>query len=190
MLVVVGLRNPESQYIGTRHNIGAEVVRALASRHAIKFKRGPRRVRNEIASLSIGHHKIVLGLPKSSMNLSGRAVAPLLRYFKAAPEDLLVCHDDIDLAFARLRLQFGRGSGGHNGVQSVVEALGSQDFHRLRIGVGRPPGNMDPADHVLRPFMRSERQEADFLVQDGVDVIERFVDDREAAVRMASERRG
>ena len=190
MLVVVGLRNPDTRYLGTRHNVGAEVVEALASRHETGLRRGPLRARSETANVKISDRTVTLGLPKSAMNLSGRAVAALLRYFKASPDNLLVCHDDIDLPFARLRLQFGRGSGGHNGVQSVVGALGTQDFHRLKIGVGRPPGRMDPADFVLRPFTKAEREEVDFLIQDAADVIEQFVSDEQAAIRMASQRKG
>ena len=113
----------------------------------------------------------------------------MLRYYKAGAEDLLVVHDDIDLPFARLRLHYARGTGGHNGVKSIVQSLGNNDFHRLKIGVGRPPGRMDPAVFVLRPFARPEREEVDFLVQDAADVIEQWIADPEEAVQLAARRR-
>jgi PTH1 family peptidyl-tRNA hydrolase len=123
------------------------------------------------------------------MNTCGPAVVSVLHYFKAQPEDLLVIHDDIDLPFARLRLQYARGTGGHNGVKSIVQSLGNNEFHRLKIGVGRPPGQMDPAAFVLRPFAKSERAEVDLLVRDAADVIERWVEDPEEAAQMAARRK-
>jgi len=109
------------------------------------------------------------------MNESGRAVAPLLRYFRASPENILVVHDDIDLPFAKLRLQFGRGSGGNNGARSIIGSLRTREFWRLKCGVGRPPGRMDPADFVLRRFTGREQPEADLMVQLAADVVERFI---------------
>jgi PTH1 family peptidyl-tRNA hydrolase len=123
------------------------------------------------------------------MNESGQAVAPLLRYFRAEPEDVLVIHDDIDLPFAKMRLQFGRGSGGNNGARSVIRALGSQDFWRLKCGVGRPPGRMDPADFVLRRFTAKEQPEVDLMLQLAADVVEAFiVDGGEAAQQLTGNR--
>ncbi len=189
MLVVVGLRNPEPEYRGTRHNVGAEVGAVVAGRVGVPFRSRPRRVRCEIAEGWIGSERIIVALPKSNMNVTGPPVASLLAYFQASPEDLLVCHDDIDLDFGRLRLSFGRGSGGHNGVESVLGALGTQSFYRLKVGVGRPPGRMDPADYVLRRFTKAERDEVDVLVEEAADVVELFTNDREAAVQLAGRRR-
>jgi PTH1 family peptidyl-tRNA hydrolase len=123
------------------------------------------------------------------MNTCGPAVISVLRYYKAGPENLLVVHDDIDLPFARLRLQYARGTGGHNGVKSIVQSLGNNEFHRLKIGVGRPPGRMDPAAYVLRPFAKSEREEVDFLVRDAADVVERWIDDPSEGTQLAARRR-
>jgi PTH1 family peptidyl-tRNA hydrolase len=123
------------------------------------------------------------------MNTCGPAVISVLRYYKAGPENLLVVHDDIDLPFARLRLQYARGTGGHNGVKSIVQSLGNNEFHRLKIGVGRPPGRMDPAAYVLRPFAKSEREEVDFLVRDAADVVERWIDDPPEGTQLAARRR-
>ena len=127
--------------------------------------------------------------PYAYMNESGGVVVSALKYFKATVDDLFVIHDDIDLPFARLRLHSGRGSGGHNGIKSIVDTVSSKGFWRLKVGVGRPPGRMDPADFVLRPFAKSEREEVDFLVRDSAEVVERFVSDPESAVEMASVRR-
>lgn len=127
----------------------------------------------------------MLAIPTTFMNEAGQAVAPLLRYFRAEPPQLLVVHDDIDLPFAKMRLQYDRGSGGNNGARSIIRALGSQEFWRLKCGVGRPPGRMDPADFVLRRFTRKEQPEIDLMVQLAADVVERFVvDGGEAAQQL------
>ena len=189
MHVIVGLRNPGRDYVGTRHNVGAEVTEVLAARWDLRLKRGPLRVRADLARHRVEDRSVILAVPRTFMNTCGPTVASVLRYYKAGAEDLLVVHDDIDLPFARLRLHYARGTGGHNGVKSIVQSLGNNDFHRLKIGVGRPPGRMDPAVFVLRPFARPEREEVDFLVQDAADVIEQWIADPEEAVQLAARRR-
>ena len=189
MHVIVGLRNPGRDYAGTRHNVGAEVTEVLAARWDLRLKRGPLRVRADLARHRVEDRSVILAVPRTFMNTCGPTVASVLRYNKAGAEDLLVVHDDIDLPFARLRLHYARGTGGHNGVKSIVQSLGNNDFHRLKIGVGRPPGRMDPAVFVLRPFARPEREEVDFLVQDAADVIEQWIADPEEAVQLAARRR-
>lgn len=130
----------------------------------------------------------MLVIPRTFMNESGQAIAPLMRYYDADPEQLLVVHDDIDLPFAKLRVQFGRGPGGNNGVRSTIRSIGTQDFWRLKIGVGRPPGRMDPADYVLRPFTASERPEIDVSLQQAADLVELFAaEGGEAANQRAGE---
>lgn len=171
------MRNPGSKYELTRHNLGADVVVALARRHGASFKRARRTIRAEVSETRIGDYRAVLAVPTTFMNESGHAVAPLLRYFDAEPKDLLVIHDDIDLPFAKMRLQFSRGSGGNNGARSVIRSLRTEDFWRLKCGVGRPPGRMDPADFVLRRFSSNEQPEIDLLVEKAADVVERFVTD-------------
>lgn len=188
MHVIVGLRNPGSDYAGTRHNVGAEVVEALAQRWGLRLRRGPLRVRADVAQATVAGGKVVLALPRAMMNVSGPPVASVLRYYKASPDRLLVVHDDIDLEFARLRLHRDRGTGGHRGVESVTAALGTRDFARLKVGVGRPPGSMDPADFVLRRFRPIEREEVDVLIQDAAEVAERFLEDPEEAVQQAAQR--
>lgn len=151
------------------------MLATVAARWSARFKRARRKVRAEISEARIDGTRAVLAVPTTFMNESGRAVAPLLRYFDAEPSDLLVVHDDIDLPFARLRVQFNRGSGGNNGARSVIQSLGTQEFWRLKCGVGRPPGRMDPADFVLRRFTAKEQPEIDLLVQQAADVVERFI---------------
>ena len=153
------------------------MVAAVASRHRATFKQGKRTFRAEVAELQIAGVRTVLALPTTFMNESGQAVAPLLRYFRAEPSDVLVVHDDIDLPFVKMRLQYDRGSGGNNGARSVIRALGSQEFWRLKCGVGRPPGRIDPADFVLRRFTKKEQPEVDLMVQWAADVVEAFIVD-------------
>lgn len=187
MHIVVGLWNPESRYEGTRHNLGAEVVQLLAERSSTTLKRGPLRVRAMVGRGRLSGEPVILSLPRTSMNLCGPAVVSLLRYFKADPADLLVLHDDIDVPFGKMKLQTDRGPGGHNGIKSIIGALGTRDFWRLKMGVGRPPGRMDPAKFVLTRFNSRERSEIDLAVQHAADVAESFVTDRDRAVRMAGE---
>jgi PTH1 family peptidyl-tRNA hydrolase len=187
---IIGLRNPGSDYAGTRHNLGAEVVDTLARRHGIALRRGPLRVRAEMGEGLFGDARAALAIPLTFMNECGLAVVGVLRWFKLEPSDLVVVHDDIDLPFGKLRLHTARGSGGHNGVRSVMQALGNREFTRLKLGVGRPPGRMDPADFVLRRFAAEERPEVDLMVEDAADVLEALLTDRETAVRLAGNRRG
>jgi PTH1 family peptidyl-tRNA hydrolase len=186
--VIVGLRNPGERYERTRPNLGAGGVAALAARHGATFKSAPRFMRAEVAEVRIGDHAVVLTLPRTFMNESGQAVAPLVKYFHVDTDRLLVVHDDIDLPLGRLRVQGGRGHGGNNGVRSVVGSLGTRDFWRLRCGVGRPPGSQDPADYVLRPFAVKEREEAALVVEHACDLAELFVaEGGEAARQRAGE---
>lgn len=188
MRVVVGLRNPGSEYEGTRHNVGHEVVALVVERVGESFSRAPSRLRALAARSGIGDDATLFVTPATYMNQSGRAVRAVLDYYKVAPGDLLVVHDDIDLEFGRLRLQVGGGSGGHNGIRSLEQALGTNEFSRLKVGVGRPPGSMDPASYVLRPFAASERPEADLMVADAADVVERWLTDRQRAQEQAAHR--
>ena len=188
MKVIVGLHNPEPAYSGTRHNVGAEVVETLIRRREVRLRRGPRRVRCRLAKVIIDATPAILLLPLTSMNVCGPAVRAALDYHKARPSDLLVIHDDIDLPFARLRLHEGRGHGGHNGVRSVIAALGTPGFWRLKVGVGRPPGRMDPAAFVLGRFSKEERPEIDLLVGDAAGVVEAFMTDPDRAIVLAGGR--
>jgi peptidyl-tRNA hydrolase, PTH1 family len=188
MRVVVGLRNPGAEYDGTRHNAGFEAVERLLEQNQEKWHRAPSRVRCQTAQLGVGQAQVLIAAPLTFMNESGGAVRALLDYYSTPPENLLVVHDDIDLAFGRLRMQVGGGNGGHNGVRSIESALGGADFTRLKMGVGRPPGSMDPADFVLRRFTKAEHPEAALMVADAVDVIEQWFDDPASAQESAAHR--
>jgi len=163
------------EFDGTRHNAGAEVVAAVAERHGSKWKRARRGTRAVVCQFGIGDEAAQLVLPNVSMNLSGQVVSPLMKYFGVTPDGLLVVHDDIDLPFGRLRVQVGRGAGGHNGVASVIKSVGSPEFWRLKIGVGRPPGAMDPAAFVLRRFTAKERPNVDVMITEAADLIETYM---------------
>lgn len=175
VVLVVGLRNPGSRYDRTRHNLGGEIVSLAARRHGATLKKAKRFIRADVAEVTTPMGRFVLAIPTTFMNESGDAVAPLLRYYKVDPASMLVVHDDIDLPFARLRVQEGGGAGGNNGVRSVIRSVGSPDFWRLKCGVGRPPGRMNPADFVLRPFAVAERDDIDLVVQYAADLIDLFV---------------
>lgn len=184
--IVVGLRNPGADYDLTRHNVGYEVVDAFLARSGESLRRGPSRIRAQVATLGAGDGRTVVLVPTTYMNESGRSVRAALDYFKLSAQDMLVVHDDIDLPFGRLRLQVGGGSGGHNGIRSLESAVGTRDFSRLKLGVGRPPGSKDPADYVLERFSKAERSEVDLQVQDAADVVDRWLSNREAAQEQAA----
>ncbi len=184
--LVAGLRNPGAGYEGTRHNVGFEAVDRFAVRSGEQFARGPSRIKGMMAQIGAGDDRTLLFVPNTFMNESGEAVRSALVYNKIPAEDLLAVHDDIDLDFGRLRLQVGGGSGGHNGIRSIERSLGTNDFSRLKIGVGRPPGSMDPADYVLRRFAKAEREEMDLVLEDATDVIGAWLDDRVRAQEMAA----
>lgn len=153
--MVVGLGNPGREYRETRHNIGFMVIDTFGSRHGIVLSK----VQNK-AIIGIGRtagKKVILVKPQTFMNLSGQAVSALVRFYKVPMQNLIIAHDDVDLPLATIRMRPGGGSAGQKGVNSIIERLGSQDFPRLRMGVGRPPGQMDAAAFVLRPFDKNER---------------------------------
>ena len=152
------------------------------------FTKAPKRIRAEVATTEVGGRPALLALPMTFMNESGIAVSALARYYKVEPDRIVVVHDDIDLPFGKLRFGFGRGAGGNRGVESVVQALGSPDIWRLKLGVGRPPGQQDPAAFVLRRFSKQERLDVDFMVVEAADVLSRFgAEGDEAAQRQAGE---
>lgn len=158
-------------------------------RHAGSLRKARRSLRSEVVEIHIDGIRTVLALPLTFMNESGQAVAPLVRYYGVDLDDLLVVHDDIDLPFAKLRLQFDRGSGGNNGARSIIRSVGSAAFWRLKCGVGRPPDRMDPAEYVLHRFTRSEQPAIDDAKIRAMDVVERFiVDGGEAAQQFTGDR--
>src|ERR1700761_5231923 len=155
-VLVVGLGNPGPQYATTRHNIGFLVADILSDRIGSGFK-VHKKSGAEVATGRLGNRSIVLAKPRCYMNESGRQVGPLAKFYSVAPADVVVIHDDLDLDFGRIRLKIGGGEGGHNGLRSVAATLGTKDFQRVRIGIGRPPGRKDPAAFVLENFTADER---------------------------------
>jgi peptidyl-tRNA hydrolase, PTH1 family len=168
--LVIGLGNPGPAYTGTRHNAGARVLDLLADRVHASFK--SHKTRNDVVETRLGDDRVVLAKPRSYMNESGGPVCALRDFFKSSPERLVVVHDELDLPFAALRVKCGGGDNGHNGLKSLRRSLGTGDFHRVRVGIGRPPGRQDPADWVLREFSAPERKELDLLLERGADAVE------------------
>lgn len=171
--LVVGLGNPGPQYAGNRHNIGALVADELADRMRGRFK--AHRTGNEIIEGHLGGERVVLAKPRSYMNVSGGAVVGAARFFKIPIERVVVIHDELDLPFAAIRLKLGGGENGHNGLRSISKSFGTKDYHRVRFGIGRPPGRMDPADFVLRDFSTVERKELAFGIDRCADAVETLV---------------
>ncbi len=179
--LIVGLRNPGSRYDGTRHNLGAEVIEAIAPGQ--RLKRARLGIRADVADVRLGDTTTLIAVPRTFMNQAGTAVQPLARYYGVDMDDLLIVHDDIDLPFGKMRAQLGGGEGGHNGVRSVVASLSTKDFWRLKIGVGRPPQPVDPADYVLELFKKAERAEMDDVIMRAARVAEVFATEGGEAAR-------
>jgi PTH1 family peptidyl-tRNA hydrolase len=151
LALIVGLGNPGPEYANHRHNIGFQIVQSLANAHGLAFVRH-KKAKARVAEGKIGERTVLLAKPQTFMNLSGKTVARLSRDRDIPPGCILVVHDDLDLPLGRLRARPNGGSGGHNGLRSIIETLGSRDFVRLRVGIDRPPGSLDPAEYVLEPF--------------------------------------
>jgi PTH1 family peptidyl-tRNA hydrolase len=172
MVLIAGLGNPGRLYLHNRHNVGFHVVELLANRHHLSF--GHRKAKALIASGRIGESDVVLAKPQTFMNLVGTSLVPLLRSLRLAPADLLVIYDDLDLPVGTLRLRPSGSAGGHHGMESIITQLGSSEFPRLRIGIGRP-GDRSPdqvADYVLGDFCTSERSLVADVYMRAADAIE------------------
>ena len=169
--LVVGLGNPGPEYERTRHNVGFMVADVLAERVGDRFtvhkKSGA-----DLVEARLDGRKVLLAKPRTFMNVSGRPVAALARFFAVPPTDVIVVHDELDLPFGTVRLKRGGGEGGHNGLRSVSNALTTKDYLRVRFGIGRPPGRQDPADFVLKPFSAPERKELPVIVEQTADAVE------------------
>lgn len=193
--LVVGLGNPGPNYAGNRHNVGAMVVDELASRHdlgslavdrlasrrrgvggAAAFKVHKTRARVVEMRLRVPGPKLVLAIPLTYMNVSGGPVAGLLKYFDVPVERLVVVHDELDIEAGVVRLKRGGGEGGHNGLRSISQSIGSKDYLRVRVGIGRPPGRQDPAEYVLKDFSKAEKAELPLLLDEAADAIEALVE--------------
>jgi PTH1 family peptidyl-tRNA hydrolase len=174
LALVVGLGNPGAGYARHRHNIGFQVLDALAQAHGLSFSR-EKLTRAHTAQGRIGGRSVLLAKPQTFMNRSGQAVGRLARWFKVPPQQILVVYDELDLPLGRLRLRPEGGSGGHKGMRSIIEVLGSQEFPRLRVGIDRPPGQMDPADYVLHPFSKEDQEVAALVIDQAVAAVEAWL---------------
>jgi peptidyl-tRNA hydrolase, PTH1 family len=168
--LIVGLGNPGPGYAGNRHNAGYMVADLLAERAGIRFRAG--KFQAAVAEGRLAGQPVTLGKPLAFMNLSGGPVARLCHYYRLPASQLVVIHDELDLPFGTVRLKQGGGDNGHNGLRSVTAALGTRDYYRVRFGIGRPPGRMDPAVFVLRDFSAAERKELPFLLDRAADATE------------------
>lgn len=171
--LIAGLGNPGREYAGNRHNVGFQIADRVVAAHQLSFSK----VQHQ-AMIAVGRlreHRVVIAKPQTFMNASGRAVSGLLNFYKIPLERLIVIFDDLDLPFGTLRLRSDGGAGGHNGMRSIIGQLGTNQFARLRVGIGRPPGRMDPAAFVLQDFGRDEALELPGLLDRAVQAVETFV---------------
>lgn len=152
--LIVGLGNPGREYKDTRHNVGFMLIDRLSVRLNARLTR--MQAKALVGSVNYEDDKLILAKPQTYMNLSGQSIQGLARFYKIPLENMIVAHDDLDLPFGTLRIRPGGGPGGQKGIASAIERLGTKDFRRLRIGIGRPPGRMDPADYVLQNFATSD----------------------------------
>jgi len=172
--MIVGLGNPGSKYENTKHNIGFMTIDELAKRHSVNFKE------EKIFKALVGDYfdkgeKVILVKPVTYMNESGKAVGPLATYYNVEIEDLVVVHDDLDLDAGRIRLRQKGGSGGQNGIKSIISHLGTQEFQRIKIGIGRPPKNMAVVNHVLSKFPDEQAQDIGVAIMRAADALDYWV---------------
>ncbi|MBE3011615.1 aminoacyl-tRNA hydrolase [Microbispora sp. NEAU-D428] len=168
--LVAGLGNPGPEYAGNRHNAGFMVLDELAARVGGRFK--AHKSRAEVVEGRLAGLPVVLAKPLSFMNLSGGPVKALADFYKVTPDRVIVVHDELDIPYGALRAKTGGGDNGHNGLKSITKSLGTRDYPRIRFGIGRPPGRMDPATFVLRDFATAERKDLPFLVDRAADMVE------------------
>jgi len=174
--LIAGLGNPGRKYEHTRHNVGFRCVDALATAHGLSFER-KKRSKAKVAGGSIAGQRVLLAKPQDYMNRSGGSVQGLAAFFKIPPERILVIFDDLDLPPGTLRIRPKGGSGGHRGMRDIIQKLGTQDFPRIRFGIGRPPGHLDPVDYVLQPFGADEKPHVARSIEQAVQAVETWLAD-------------
>lgn len=172
-MLIVGLGNPGKEHEGNRHNVGFHCLDLLAHKHGLSF--GKKQGKADLAIGRVGRQRVILVKPQTYVNLSGQAVGSIARFYKAEIENMLVIYDDLDLSQGATRLRPNGGSGGHNGIKSVIKHLNTQDFARLRVGIGRPPGKMQPKDYVLQDFSDQEHEVMDEVYARVVDAVACFI---------------
>lgn len=166
--LIVGLGNPGAKYAATRHNAGVLVLEEILERESAQLS-AHKKTNTEVAELSGG---LVLARTRSYMNVSGGPVKALAGYFKVSPGEIYIVYDELDLDFGEVKLRAGGGDHGHNGLKSVSASLGTRDYNKLAVGIGRPPGRMAPADYVLKPFSKKETEELPIIAADAADLLE------------------
>ena len=173
--LIVGLGNPGREYKDNRHNVGFMLIDRLSVRLNARMSRV--QAKALVGSVNFEGNKIILGKPQTYMNLSGQSIQGLARFYKLPLENMLVAHDDLDLPFGTIRIRPGGGPGGQKGVASTIERLGTKDFRRLRIGIGRPPGRMDPAAYVLQDFPKADQIILSEILDRAADAVLTFMAD-------------
>ena len=171
--LVVGLGNPGPGYSGNRHNVGQMVIDVLVKRQGAKLK--SHKANAAVAETKLGQSRLILAKPLSFMNNSGGPVANLAKFFDIAPENVIVIHDDLDIAADEVRIKFSGGHAGHNGLRDIISALDSNEFIRVRVGIGRPPGQMETADYVLKDFSSTDKKSLPVTLELAADAVESIV---------------
>ena len=176
--LVAGLGNPGDQYAATRHNVGQMVIDQLVKRHSIKL--ASHKSRTHIAAYKLGvgidAHQIILAKSHSYMNETGGPIKALANFYSIEPENIIALHDELDIGFAAIRTKLGGGDNGHNGLKSMTSAFDTPDYYRVRLGIGRPMGQQDPADFVLKQFNKEEKKDLDEFIERGADVVEFLIE--------------
>jgi PTH1 family peptidyl-tRNA hydrolase len=176
--LVAGLGNPGDQYAATRHNVGQMVIDQLVKRHSIKL--ASHKSRTHIAAYKLGvgidAHQIILAKSTSYMNETGGPIKALANFYSVEPENIIALHDELDIGFAAIRTKLGGGDNGHNGLKSMTSAFDTPDYYRVRLGIGRPMGQQDPADFVLKQFSKEEKKELEEFIERGADVVEFLIE--------------
>ncbi len=175
--LVVGLGNPGDQYAATSHNIGQMVIDELARRHSVKFS--SHKSRTDIAAFKLGvgidAHSVIIGKSKSYMNETGGPIKALANFYSVEPEKIIALHDELDIPFAAIRTKLAGGDNGHNGLKSMTSSFGTPNYYRIRLGIGRPMGQQDPADFVLKAFSKVEQKDLAEFIDRGADVVESLI---------------
>ena len=176
--LVAGLGNPGDQYAATRHNVGQMVIDQLVKRHSIKL--ASHKSRTHIAAYKLGvgidAHQIILAKSHSYMNETGGPIKALANFYSIEPENIIALHDELDIGFAAIRTKLGGGDNGHYGLKSMTSAFDTPDYYRVRLGIGRPMGQQDPADFVLKQFSKEEKKDLEEFIERGADVVEFLIE--------------
>ena len=173
--LVVGLGNPGDKYAATRHNIGQMVIDELARRHLVKLSTHKSRTDIAAFKLQAGEHSVIIAKSKSYMNETGGPIKALANFYSVEPAHIIALHDELDIPFAAIRTKHAGGDNGHNGLKSMTSAFGGPDYYRVRLGIGRPMGQQDPADFVLKAFSKEEQKSLGEFIDRGADVVESLI---------------